>query len=162
MIFQAINALLPESSMALYPVGNLVERGRCETAWPPLSTTPPRDQTRVLKHFEVFTDGRHAHRKWVGQLGHRCFATGQSNEDCPPCRIGECRKRPAEVVGHPYSVSEICGQTGICETSVHFSASLTANVQRTGSTSAFCLPSFQVMESWAQVLDLVGLRIGNA
>jgi hypothetical protein len=70
MIFQAINALLPESSMALYPVDNLAERGRCETAWPPLSITPPRDQTRVLKHFEVFTDGGHAHRKWVGQLGH--------------------------------------------------------------------------------------------
>jgi len=98
-------ALLPELLIVLQPVGNLMQWGGFETAWPPLSIAPPGNQPSVLQHSEVLTDGRHAHIEWFRQLRSRTLRLRSIAEDRPPCWIGKCRKGRAQVVRHSGRVS---------------------------------------------------------
>src|SRR5438034_2015438 len=86
---QAIEALLPETPVALHPVVDVLERTRVEPAGPPLGLATARDQPGVLEDLKVFRDGRKGHVERLGDLGHRGLTFREAREDGAPRRIGE-------------------------------------------------------------------------
>lgn len=68
MSIEAVEAVLPGSSGVLGPYGDLDQRLRPQSAWPPLSISAATDQTRLLEDLQMTGDGREADREGFGQL----------------------------------------------------------------------------------------------
>src|SRR5207302_4253877 len=102
IVFQAIEALLPEAAIVLQPVGGVLERTRLEPAGTPLRLATARDQAGALQHLEVLGDGGKAHLEWLAQLRDRGHTGGEASEDRTPGGIGEGGEGGAEAIGrHP-------------------------------------------------------------
>src|SRR5438093_4606100 len=103
MVFQAIEALLPELAITLHPVGGFLETLRLEPARPPLRVATARDEAGTLQHFEVLGDGWKRYVERLCQLRDRGLALREAGEERPPRRISESPKCDAQVVcGHLY------------------------------------------------------------
>src|SRR5438093_4451762 len=103
VVFQAIEALLPELAVTLHPVGGFLETLRPEPARPPLRVATPRDEAGTLQHLQVLGDGWKRHVERLRELRDRGLALREAGEDRPPRRISESPKCDAQVVcGHLY------------------------------------------------------------
>src|SRR5262249_47952481 len=98
IVIQTVEALLPETTILLRPVGNLFERPCLELTGPPLGITPSRNQSCVLQHFEVLRDCGQTHREWLGQLCNRGLSGGQARKDRAPSRIGDGGQSDAQTI----------------------------------------------------------------
>src|SRR5262245_43952581 len=94
-----IEALFPEPTITLQPVGGVLERTGFELARSPLRLAPARDQTGALQHLEVLGNGGKAHGKGLGQLYDRGRALGEARQDCAPGGIGKGREGGTELIG---------------------------------------------------------------
>src|SRR5438105_12637280 len=100
VIVQAIEAFVPESAVAVDPVGDVLERPGFEPARPPLRLAAARDQPGAFQYLEVLGDRRQAHRERRGKLRDRSLAQRQARKYGAPGGIGERRKCAAEAIGH--------------------------------------------------------------
>src|SRR3954451_3694408 len=99
---EAVEALVPVSAIALEPIVDLAQRAGLEAAGPPLRFAAAHDQPRALEHLEVLRDGGEAHREGLGEGRHRGLAERKPRQQRATRRVGERRKRGAEVIGrHP-------------------------------------------------------------
>src|SRR2546426_11955778 len=98
MVFQAIEALLPELAVTLHPVGGFLETLRLEPAGPPLRVATARDEAGTLEDFEVLGDGWKRYVERLCQLRDRGLALREAGEDRPPRRISGNPQWDAQVV----------------------------------------------------------------
>src|SRR6266542_3270541 len=69
VLVQPIVTLLPEATVPLGPLGNLLERLRPQPGGTPLPLPAPRDEPGALQHLQVLRDRRQAHLERLRQLG---------------------------------------------------------------------------------------------
>src|SRR5437868_9763578 len=67
IIVEAIEALLPESAIAVDPIRDFFEADRLEPARPPLRVAAARDQAGALQHLQVLGHGGGGHGKGLRQ-----------------------------------------------------------------------------------------------
>src|SRR6185295_17813978 len=84
IVVQAIEALFPEATVALEPVGGVLQGRRVEAAGTPLSIATARHEAGALQHLQVLRDGGQAHVEGVGQLRDRRLTGAEAGEDRPP------------------------------------------------------------------------------
>src|SRR5579864_8404100 len=77
VFIQSTEALLPDSAVALDPVGNVFQSRWLQPARPPLGTPTLRDETGALEDLEVFGDRGQAELEGLGELEDGAFALGQ-------------------------------------------------------------------------------------
>src|SRR5262245_11756185 len=58
---QAIETLSPEAAVVVYPVGDVFEGARAQSAGAPLGFAAAGDQARVLEYFEMLGHSGQAH-----------------------------------------------------------------------------------------------------
>src|SRR5690348_5639838 len=71
IIFEAVEALSPEATIAFKPIVNALQRSGFEPAWAPLRRAAPRDQARVFQYLQVFRYGGPAHLERFCKLADR-------------------------------------------------------------------------------------------
>src|SRR5579864_3202200 len=76
ILFQAVEAFVPEAAIVVEPIRGVLERTRGEPAWTPLSLAAARDQPSALEHLEMLGDGGQAHLEGLGELGDRGLTRG--------------------------------------------------------------------------------------
>src|SRR5439155_18950828 len=104
MLFQTIEALLPEIAVVFQPVDGVLERISRKAARPPLRLAATHNQASALQHLKVLGDCGKAHREWFGERGDRSLARGQASQDRAPCRIGQGCEGGGQTIGqHPRS-----------------------------------------------------------
>src|ERR1700722_2411280 len=80
VVFEAIEALLPEDAILIEPVGRVLERTRFEAAGTELGIAAATDQAGTFQDLQMLGDCRKAHVEWLGQLVDRGFAAGEARE----------------------------------------------------------------------------------
>src|SRR5512135_3476982 len=81
VVFQSIEALVPEAAIVLDPVGRGGERPGVEPAARDSAVAGATDQAGALEHAEVFRDGGARDGERLGQLPDRRVAGGKPGED---------------------------------------------------------------------------------
>src|SRR5262245_1300441 len=99
VLVQSVVALVPEATVSVGPLGDLLERGGAEPRGPPLPLPPPRDEAGSLQHLEVLRDRGQAHLEGLRQLGHRGLALRQTREDGASGRIRQGPERAIQPIG---------------------------------------------------------------
>ena len=101
IVAETIEALLPETAIALRPIGDVLERTCREAAGPPLRLMPARDEVCAFEHLQVFGDSRQAHVERFGQLRHGSRAGNQAREDGASSGISEGGESGGQLIrGH--------------------------------------------------------------
>src|SRR5919199_288937 len=95
---EASEALLPDGAVVLDPVGDVLESGGLEAAWPPLGASALGDEPGFLEHLEVLGDGGQTELERFRQLEDGRLALGEAREDGPPRRISQRREGDAELI----------------------------------------------------------------
>src|SRR5215208_3661068 len=93
VIIQPVEAVLPETTVTLHPVGSLLQRPYLEPARPRLRHATARDQTCSLEHLQVLGDARKAHLEGLGQLLDGRLTGSETDQDLTPGRVSKGRKR---------------------------------------------------------------------
>src|ERR1700733_7798630 len=99
VFIETIEAFFPEAAVMLDPVGNVAQWRRFKPARAPLSLPSTRNEAGMLQHLQVTGDGRHAHCKWLGEIGDRGLSVDQPREDGAAGWVGEGGEGGAESVG---------------------------------------------------------------
>src|SRR6266852_1438550 len=98
-LLEAIEALLPERTVLLEPLGRLPEPGSAQTRRPQLRRAPACDQPCPLEHLEVLGHRLTGDRERLGELVHRRLpVVCEASEDRTPGRVRESGKRLCELV----------------------------------------------------------------
>src|SRR5579859_7292631 len=96
VVFQAIEALLPEDAILIEPVGRMLERSRFKAAGTELGVAAATDQAGTFQDLQVLGDRRKAHVEWLGQLVDRGFAGGEAREYGASRRVSKGGERLVE------------------------------------------------------------------
>src|SRR5437870_625500 len=104
-LVEAIEALLPERTVLLEPLGRLAERGSVQTRGPQLRRAPARDQPCPLEHLEVLGHRLNGDRERLGKLVHRRLPVCEASEDRSPGRVGKRGKRLRKLVDRHFQCS---------------------------------------------------------
>src|SRR5262249_1381517 len=105
VLVQPCEALVPEATIVLGPLGHILERSRLEPSGAALRVAALADQAGALEHAEVLGDGGAAHRERLGELLDRGRALGEASEDRPARRIGEGGEGDAQGVSSHASLT---------------------------------------------------------
>src|SRR6266542_4479904 len=97
-LFEAIEALLPERTVLLEPLGRLAEPVSAQTRRPQLRRAPACDQPCSLEHLEVLGHRLNGDRERLGELVHRRLPVCEAGEDRTPGRVRKSGKRLCELV----------------------------------------------------------------
>jgi hypothetical protein len=98
IVVQAVEPLLPSHAIVLDPVGDVFKSDGMDPARAPLCSPAAGDKPCVFKHFYVLGDGRHAHLKGLGKLGHRSFAGQQVSKNRSTSGVRERCESGGELV----------------------------------------------------------------
>src|ERR1700746_548391 len=79
ILFQAVEALIPEAAIVVEPIRGVLERTRREPAWTPLRLATTRDKPRALEHLQMLGDSGQAHLEGLGEFGDRGLARCESS-----------------------------------------------------------------------------------
>src|SRR4051812_13996317 len=100
-LVEAVEARLPEPTVALEPLGGVLERDRPEPRRAQLRAAPPLDQAGALEHAQMLADGLGGDGERRGELVDRGLALDEAREDRPPGGVGEGGEGGGERVdGH--------------------------------------------------------------
>ena len=108
VLFQEVEPLLPHLAMLFDPAGGSIESGSFEAARPVLGISTATDQSGPFEHLEVLRDRLQRDLERLGQFVDSCFSGGETSDNRPPGRVGECGKCGAERV-----VVDQCGLHGL-------------------------------------------------
>src|SRR5437870_2552163 len=97
-LVEAIEALLPERTVLLEPLGGLTEPGSVQTRRPQLRRAPTCDKSGPLEHLEVLGHRLNGDRERFGELVHRRLAVCEAREDRTTGRVRKSGKRLCELV----------------------------------------------------------------
>ena len=138
MRFESIEALFPEATVLVKPVGGVFQGGGLQLARAPLRLAAARDQAGALQHLQMLGNRRQAHVERLGQLGDGRLTAHQAGEDGAPRRIGEGGESRAEVVGRHGCAKRSDQLTIKLDTSLD-----TARVKAVARQVGRCVVSFQ-------------------
>src|SRR5688572_26905926 len=99
IVGEAVEAAIPEAAIRLQPLRNIPQRFGLEPAGAPLGFASARDESRALKHFQVFRYRREAHLIGLRKFLDVRLARRQPRENSAACRVGKGKERGAETVG---------------------------------------------------------------
>src|SRR6202035_4498739 len=97
-VVEPLVAFIPEPLVAGEPGGHLAQRRGLQAAEPGGRPPATRDQARVLQHLQVPGDRRLGHAERRGELGDGGLTVGETGQDRPPDRVGECPEHETEPV----------------------------------------------------------------
>src|SRR4051812_15875436 len=86
-LVEAIEALLPEGTVLLEPLGSLAEPVAVQARRPQLSRAPACDQSGPLEHLEVLGDRLNGDRERRSELVHRRLSVCEASEDRTTGRV---------------------------------------------------------------------------
>src|SRR5262245_34895960 len=89
IVFEAVEALAPELAIFLEPVFDGFDALRLDPRRAGLGCPAPRDEARLLQHFQVLRDGRQADVEGFGQLVHTGLSKRKAREDRATRRVGQ-------------------------------------------------------------------------
>src|SRR5262245_10478231 len=99
IVFETIEALLPQAAIAFEPIVNALQCGRFEPTGAPLRRAAARDQACVLQYLQVLGYGGTTHLEWFCKLADSRLTQRETREDGATRRIRERGKGSAEVIG---------------------------------------------------------------
>src|SRR5262245_51473551 len=99
VLFEAVEACIPETPIVFRPIDDLLQRRRCEAAGAALCVAGAGDEPCPFEDAEMFGDCGSAHLEWRAELLHGGVAVGQTGENRASGRIREGSERNAEFVG---------------------------------------------------------------
>ena len=102
IVVEAVEALHPELTVVVDPVGGVFEGPGFEAAGAPLGFAATSDEAGTLEDFEMFGNGGHGDGEGLGELGDGGFTGDEMSENGAASGIGESCEGGGELVLHLY------------------------------------------------------------
>jgi hypothetical protein len=102
IVIEAVEALHPERTVVVDPVGGVFEGAGLEAAGTPLGFAASSDEAGAFQDFEVFRDSGHGDGEGLGELGNGGFTGDEASENGAASGIGEGGEGGGELILHLY------------------------------------------------------------
>jgi len=102
IVIEAVEALHPELTVVVDPVGGVFKGAGFEAAGAPLGFAATSDEAGTLEDFEMFGNGGHGDGERLGELGDGGFAGDEASENGAARGIGKSGEGGGEMVLHLY------------------------------------------------------------
>jgi hypothetical protein len=102
IVVEAVEALHPELTVVVDPVGGVFEGAGFEAAGAPLGFAATSDEAGAFQDFEVLGNGGHGDGEGLGELGDGGFTGDETSENGAASGIGESCEGGGELILHLY------------------------------------------------------------